>query len=138
MARSAHAYVRGKTADFYDWLRHLKRGHLPEGPPVWICGDCHVGNLGPLAHSDGRVEIQIRDHRVLELLQLYASFLKIAGADAVHSKGFDVCPSGDDRLDCLVRSAKHATSSTHLRSAGRCGLRFWRTASGGAIGPRTS
>jgi hypothetical protein len=27
---------------------------------------------------------------VLELLQLYASFLKIAGADAVHSKGFDV------------------------------------------------
>ncbi len=61
MARSAHAYVRGNTAHFYDWLRHLKRGHLPEGPPVWICGDCHVGNLGPLAHSDGRVEIQIRD-----------------------------------------------------------------------------
>src|SRR3984893_12614756 len=61
MARSAHAYVRGNTADFYDWLRHLKRGHLPEGPPVWICGDCHAGNLGPLAHSDGRVEIQIRD-----------------------------------------------------------------------------
>ena len=61
MARSAHAYVRGNTAQFYDWLRHLKRGHLPEGPPVWICGDCHVGNLGPLAHSDGRVEIQIRD-----------------------------------------------------------------------------
>ena len=61
MARSAHAYVRGKTAHFYNWLRHLKRGHLPEGPPVWICGDCHVGNLGPLAHSDGRVEIQIRD-----------------------------------------------------------------------------
>jgi uncharacterized protein (DUF2252 family) len=45
VARSAHAYVRGNTADFYDWLRHLKRGHLPEGPPVWICGDCHVGNL---------------------------------------------------------------------------------------------
>jgi len=61
MARSGHAYVRGNTAQFYDWLRHLKRGHLPEGPAVWICGDCHVGNLGPLAHSDGRVEIQIRD-----------------------------------------------------------------------------
>jgi uncharacterized protein (DUF2252 family) len=61
MARSAHAYVRGNTAHFYDWLRHLKRRNLPEGPPVWICGDCHVGNLGPLAHSDGRVEIQIRD-----------------------------------------------------------------------------
>jgi uncharacterized protein (DUF2252 family) len=61
MARSAHAYVRGNTAHFYDWLRHLKRRNLPEGPPVWICGDCHVGNLGPLAHSDGRVELQIRD-----------------------------------------------------------------------------
>jgi uncharacterized protein (DUF2252 family) len=61
MALSAHAYVRGNTAHFYDWLRHLKRGHLPEGPPIWICGDCHIGNLGPLAHSDGRVEIQIRD-----------------------------------------------------------------------------
>ena len=58
MARSAHAYVRGNTAQFYDWLHHLKRGHLPEGPPIWICGDCHVGNLGPLACSDGRVEIQ--------------------------------------------------------------------------------
>jgi uncharacterized protein (DUF2252 family) len=61
MAQSPHAYVRGNTAQFYEWLRHLKRGYLPEGPPVWICGDCHVGNLGPLAHSDGRVEIQIRD-----------------------------------------------------------------------------
>ena len=61
MARSPHAYVRGNTAQFYEWLRRLKRGDLPEGPPVWICGDCHAGNLGPLAHSDGRVEIQIRD-----------------------------------------------------------------------------
>ena len=30
-------------------------------PPVWICGDCHVGNLGPVADADGRIEIQIRD-----------------------------------------------------------------------------
>jgi uncharacterized protein (DUF2252 family) len=34
---------------------------LPEGPPVWICGDCHIGNLGPVAGVDGRVAIQIRD-----------------------------------------------------------------------------
>jgi uncharacterized protein (DUF2252 family) len=34
---------------------------LPEGPPVWICGDCHSGNLGPVADAKGRVEIQIRD-----------------------------------------------------------------------------
>jgi uncharacterized protein (DUF2252 family) len=34
---------------------------VPEGPPVWICGDCHVGNLGPLADTDGQIDIQIRD-----------------------------------------------------------------------------
>jgi uncharacterized protein (DUF2252 family) len=34
---------------------------LAGGPPVWICGDCHAGNLGPVADAKGRVEIQIRD-----------------------------------------------------------------------------
>ena len=61
MARSAHAYVRGSTVQFYQWLKRQKRGSLPEGPPVWICGDCHAGNLGPVASVDGRVAIQIRD-----------------------------------------------------------------------------
>ena len=61
MARSAHAYVRGNTVMFYEWLDGLARGTLPEGPPVWICGDCHLGNLGPLADADGRIAIQIRD-----------------------------------------------------------------------------
>jgi uncharacterized protein (DUF2252 family) len=61
MAESAHAYVRGNTLKFYDWLESLKRGTLPEGPPIWICGDCHVGNLGPVASAKGKVEIEIRD-----------------------------------------------------------------------------
>src|SRR5580658_2300887 len=61
MARSAHSYVRGSTEKFYEWLEDSSRGELPEGPPVWICGDCHVGNLGPLADAKGRVLIQIRD-----------------------------------------------------------------------------
>jgi uncharacterized protein (DUF2252 family) len=60
MARSAHAYVRGSTKQFYDWLESSP-AQVPEGPPVWICGDCHVGNLGPLADRKGRVAIQIRD-----------------------------------------------------------------------------
>ena len=60
MARSAHAYVRGSTAKFYEWLDG-STGRVPTGPPVWICGDCHVGNLGPLADAKGRVAIQIRD-----------------------------------------------------------------------------
>src|SRR5580692_247831 len=61
MARSAHAYVRGNTIKFYEWLKAQKRRSLPEGPPSWICGDCHAGNLGPVANSAGRIEIQIRD-----------------------------------------------------------------------------
>jgi uncharacterized protein (DUF2252 family) len=61
MARSAHAYMRGNTVKFYEWLETTLGKSLPEGPPVWICGDCHVGNLGPIANLDGRVEIQIRD-----------------------------------------------------------------------------
>ena len=61
MSRSAHAYVRGNTVKFYEWLESRRRGALPEGPPIWICGDCHVGNLGPVANATGLIEVQIRD-----------------------------------------------------------------------------
>jgi uncharacterized protein (DUF2252 family) len=46
---------------FYEWLESKTGKLLPEGPPVWICGDCHVGNLGPMADAHGRVKIAIRD-----------------------------------------------------------------------------
>jgi uncharacterized protein (DUF2252 family) len=61
MARSAHAYVRGSTWKFYEWLESSTAQSLPKGPPVWICGDCHLGNLGPVADAKGRVKIAIRD-----------------------------------------------------------------------------
>jgi uncharacterized protein (DUF2252 family) len=61
MAQSAHAYVRGNTLHFYEWLKKHSAQTIPEGPPIWICGDCHVGNIGPLADSEGKIEIQIRD-----------------------------------------------------------------------------
>jgi len=61
MARSSNAYVRGNTLKFYESLDALPKQALPEGPAIWICGDCHVGNLGPIANARGRVEIQIRD-----------------------------------------------------------------------------
>ncbi|MHC1479607.1 DUF2252 family protein [Frateuria aurantia] len=60
MARSAHAYVRGNTTRFYEWLERAE-ATLPHGPAVWICGDCHVSNIGPVADADGKVEVQIRD-----------------------------------------------------------------------------
>jgi uncharacterized protein (DUF2252 family) len=61
MARSAHAYVRGNTRKFYEWLDSSDIEKIPRGPAVWICGDCHVGNLGPIANADGDIDIQIRD-----------------------------------------------------------------------------
>ena len=61
MARSAHAYVRGNTRQFYEWLEVQAPESLPAGPAIWICGDCHLGNLGPIAAMHGGVEIQIRD-----------------------------------------------------------------------------
>jgi uncharacterized protein (DUF2252 family) len=61
MARSPHAYMRGNTIKFYEWLARVQAGVIPEGPAIWICGDCHVGNLGPVGDSKGRVSIEIRD-----------------------------------------------------------------------------
>ncbi|KQS02199.1 hypothetical protein ASG11_15590 [Sphingomonas sp. Leaf357] len=62
MARSTHAYVRGNTIKFYAWLAQSRAGkRLPVGPPIWICGDCHLGNLGPVADASGNVAVQIRD-----------------------------------------------------------------------------
>jgi uncharacterized protein (DUF2252 family) len=60
MTRSAHAYVRGSTQKFYEWLER-SAGKIPQGPSVWICGDCHSGNLGPVSSAHGQVAVQIRD-----------------------------------------------------------------------------
>jgi uncharacterized protein (DUF2252 family) len=61
MASSPQAFVRGSTVQFYAWLERHGRRSVPQGPPVWICGDCHAGNLGPLASADGKIHVQIRD-----------------------------------------------------------------------------
>jgi uncharacterized protein (DUF2252 family) len=61
MAQSAHRYVRGSTVKFYEWLLKEQSQSLPQGPAVWICDDCHMGNLGPVASHGGEIEIEIRD-----------------------------------------------------------------------------
>ena len=61
VAATIDAYVRGNTVRFYEWLETSSARKLPAGPPVWICGDCHVGNLGPIASTKGEVDIGIRD-----------------------------------------------------------------------------
>jgi uncharacterized protein (DUF2252 family) len=61
MARDAHAYVRGSTQRFYEWLSTTQGRGVPQGPTVWICGDAHVGNLGPIARCDQQIEVELRD-----------------------------------------------------------------------------
>ncbi|HMA50268.1 MAG TPA: DUF2252 family protein [Magnetospirillaceae bacterium] len=61
MACSPECYVRGSTRQFYDWLDSDKRTRLSDGPEIWICGDCHIGNIGPLADHQGNIAIEIRD-----------------------------------------------------------------------------
>jgi uncharacterized protein (DUF2252 family) len=90
MARSAHAYVRGSTVQFYEWLEAQKRGTLPEGPPVWICGDCHAGNLGPVAGVDGRIDIQIRDLDQTVIGNPAHDIIRLALSLATASRGSDL------------------------------------------------
>ena len=90
MARSAHAYVRGSTVKFYEWLEQQKRGTLPEGPPVWICGDCHVGNLGPVAAIDGRVAVQIRDLDQTVIGNPVHDIIRLALSLATAARGSDL------------------------------------------------
>jgi uncharacterized protein (DUF2252 family) len=90
MARSAHAYVRGSTVKFYEWLEAQKRGALPEGPPIWICGDCHAGNLGPVAGADGRVAIQIRDFDQTVIGNPAHDIIRLALSLTTASRGSDL------------------------------------------------
>jgi uncharacterized protein (DUF2252 family) len=90
MARSAHAYVRGSTVQFYQWLETQKRGTLPEGPAVWICGDCHAGNLGPVAALDGRIAIQIRDFDQTVIGNPAHDLIRLALSLATASRGSDL------------------------------------------------
>jgi uncharacterized protein (DUF2252 family) len=90
MARSAHAYVRGSTAKFYEWLAAQKPHSLPEGPSTWICGDCHAGNLGPVANARGRVQIQIRDLNQAAIGNPAHDLVRLALSLATASRGSDL------------------------------------------------
>jgi uncharacterized protein (DUF2252 family) len=90
MAVSAHAYVRGSTESFYDWLEASPRDDLPEGPPVWICGDCHVGNLGPVASAEGELAIQVRDLDQTVIGNPAHDLIRLALSLAMAARGSDL------------------------------------------------
>ena len=89
MARSAQTYVRGSTARFYQWLNDAAP-KLPEGPKIWICGDCHYGNLGPLSNAKGEVAIQIRDLDQAVIGNPTHDIIRLALSLASAARGFDL------------------------------------------------
>ncbi len=89
MARSQHAYVRGSTVKFYEWL-DASAGKIPQGPSIWICGDCHLGNLGPLADAHGHVAIQIRDLDQTVIGNPAHDIIRLALSLASAARGFDL------------------------------------------------
>jgi uncharacterized protein (DUF2252 family) len=138
MASSAHAFVRGSTVKFYEWLEEGKSRKVPTGPAVWICGDCHSGNLGPIADSEGGIAIQIRDldqtvvgnpnHDLIRLALSLASAARgsalpgIATAQMLehmmegYENGLKVDPNGtkveEHRPDCIKVVMKRALGRT--------------------------
>ena len=90
MARSAHAYVRGNTSKFYEWLDGIEGHALPEGPAIWICGDCHVGNMGPVADDQGHVQIQIRDFDQATISNPAYDLIRLALSLAMAARGSDL------------------------------------------------
>lgn len=89
MARSAQTYVRGSTQRFYEWLEDAA-STLPEGPAIWICGDCHHGNLGPVANQKGEVAIQIRDLDQTVIGNPVHDVVRLAFSLASAARGFDL------------------------------------------------
>jgi uncharacterized protein (DUF2252 family) len=90
MAGSAHAYVRGSTVQFYRWLQERGGRAVPKGPRVWICGDCHAGNLGPLADADGRIHVQIRDLDQTVIGNPHHDLIRLALSLASAARGSDL------------------------------------------------
>ena len=114
MARSAHAYVRGNTLQFYEWLKAGSGDKLPQGPPIWICGDCHVGNLGPVANADGKVEIEIRDLDQTVIGNPAHDLIRLGLSLATAARGSDHNPPGLGS-DLLRRAASdHPGGGAHV------------------------
>ena len=112
MAASAHAYVRGSTVRFYQWLEASDRACLPDGPPVWICGDCHVGNLGPVASTSGTVAIQVRDLDQTVIGNPAHDIIRLALSLAMAARGSDLPGVTTARMmECMMHGYERAFGS---------------------------
>lgn len=65
IAKSVHAFVRGSTTQFYEWLEDSDRV-LPHGPSIWICGDAWLATkVRPLGE-----DLHHSQHRACTLAEL--------------------------------------------------------------------
>lgn len=119
MARSAQAYVRGNPRKFYEWLKTAEVRSLPRGPAVWIGGDCHLGNLGPLADENGDIDIQIRDLDQSVIGNPVHDLIRLGLSLATAVRGSDLPGvTTASMLDNMIECYEHAFGgvSKHLES----------------------
>lgn len=113
MARSAHAYMRGNTQQFYEWLGSVNGLKLPQGPAIWICGDCHIGNLGPIATAKGKVDIQIRDLDQAVVGNPAHDIIRLGLSLASAARGSDLSGVTTARMmECLIEGYENAFDET--------------------------
>ena len=122
MARSAHAYVRGSTARFYEWLAVARGRQRAAGPPVWICGDCHVGNLGPIGHSEGAAVVELRDLDQTTIGNPAHDLVRLALSLAMAARSSDLPGVTTARMteDLVAGYERRSTASSRPRRSTSC------------------
>jgi len=109
MARSAHAFVRGNTEQFYAWVASSATTAIPVGPAVWICGDCHIGNLGPIGHTAGTAVVEMRDLDQTVIGNPAHDLLRLALSLAMAARSSDLPGVTTARLtEDLISGYEHA------------------------------
>src|SRR6185312_1841656 len=117
------------TVEFYEWLNRGPK--IPKGPSVWICGDCHMSNLGPVSNAAGRVEVQIRDLDQTVIGKPAHDLIRLALSLASAARGSDL-PGATTAiiLQEMVRGYEYSLASKKkriedVRPTIPRGERFW-------------
>jgi uncharacterized protein (DUF2252 family) len=83
---------------------------------VWICGDCHYGNLGPVANTKDDVAIQIRDLDQTVIGNPAHDLIRLALSLASAARGFDLPGSTTARMVEQIADGYQAALIAERRS----------------------
>ena len=91
-------------------------GRLPRGPAIWIGGDCHLGNLGPLADEAGDIDIQIRDLDQ-SVIKVHYDLIRLGLSLATAVRGSNIpgvttAKMLDNMLDCYAQAFGRASKGS--------------------------